>query len=158
MSFWSKLISPSLSVSIHKHLCTCERERERERECVCVCACVRACARVRAHLCLIIIWQARRRVFVCNGLLLCAENWTVGFNHYKLKGKDVKLFLCLSYEGVWGSWCADPCILDHGTNWRWVVSFTPHLLYPWYQSGRCEEEQYLASTGTRTLFPWLPSL
>lgn len=71
-SFWSELISPSHSVSIHEHLCTCE------------------CA-------FVIIWQARGRVFMSDGLLLCAENWPVGFNHYKVKGKNVKLSLCLTH-------------------------------------------------------------
>jgi len=30
----------------------------------------------------------------------------------------------------WGSGGTAPCILDLGTRWRWVVSFTPWLLYP----------------------------
>jgi hypothetical protein len=28
------------------------------------------------------------------------------------------------------SGCIDPRILDLGTRWRWVVRFTPRLLYP----------------------------
>jgi hypothetical protein len=45
-----------------------------------------------------------------------------------------KLSLCLAYkalhhEGVWGSGCIEPPILDLGTSWRWVISFTPSLLY-----------------------------
>jgi hypothetical protein len=30
----------------------------------------------------------------------------------------------------WGSGDIVPCILDLGTRWRWVVSFTPRPLYP----------------------------
>jgi len=37
----------------------------------------------------------------------------------------------------WGSGGIAPCILDLGSRWRWVVSFTLRLLYPqgkspWY--------------------------
>jgi hypothetical protein len=32
---------------------------------------------------------------------------------------------------VWGSGCIDPHFLDLGTNWRWVVSFTPLPLKRW---------------------------
>jgi hypothetical protein len=32
-----------------------------------------------------------------------------------------------AYEG---SECIDPRFLDRGTNWRWVVNFTPRPLYP----------------------------
>jgi hypothetical protein len=44
-------------------------------------------------------------------------------------------------DGVWGSGCIDPYYLDLGTSWRWVVSFTPQLLYhqkksPWYPLDR----------------------
>jgi hypothetical protein len=47
----------------------------------------------------------------------------------------VNLFLgltnwALRREGVWGSWCIDPCFLHLGTSWRWVVSFTPLPLNP----------------------------
>jgi hypothetical protein len=47
----------------------------------------------------------------------------------------VKLSLCLTnqalcHEGVWRSGCIDRRFLDLGTNWRWVVSFTPRPLYP----------------------------
>jgi len=30
----------------------------------------------------------------------------------------------------WGSRRIAPRILNHDTRWRWVVSFTPRLLYP----------------------------
>jgi hypothetical protein len=46
----------------------------------------------------------------------------------------VKLSLCFNWaprhEGVLGSGGIDPRILDLGTRWRWVVSFTPRPLYP----------------------------
>jgi hypothetical protein len=50
--------------------------------------------------------------------------------------KKVKVkSLCLTnqalcQEGVWESGCIDPCFLELGTSWRWVVSFTPQPLYP----------------------------
>jgi hypothetical protein len=33
-------------------------------------------------------------------------------------------------KAAWGSGGIAPLILDLGTRWRWVVSFTPRLLYP----------------------------
>jgi len=38
-----------------------------------------------------------------------------------------KLPLC---EGVWGNGGVASCILNLDTRWRWMVSFTPWLLYP----------------------------
>jgi hypothetical protein len=40
-------------------------------------------------------------------------------------------------KAYWGSGGTDPLILDLGTRWRWMVSFTPRPLYlqrksPWY--------------------------
>jgi hypothetical protein len=70
---------------------------------------------------------------------------------------------------AYGSGCIDPHFLDLGTSWRWVVNFTPWLLYPqgkspWYpldrrlggpqsQSGRFGEEKILDPTGTQTPTP-----
>jgi hypothetical protein len=34
------------------------------------------------------------------------------------------------HEGVWENGVIPPCILNFCTRWRWVVSFTPRLLYP----------------------------
>jgi hypothetical protein len=53
----------------------------------------------------------------------------------------VKLSLCLTnsalrHEGVGGSGCIDPCLLDLGTSWSWVVSFSTRLLYPRGKSPR----------------------
>jgi len=44
-------------------------------------------------------------------------------------------------KACWGSGDIAPCILDHGTRWRRVVSFIPWLLYPqgkssWYPLDR----------------------
>jgi hypothetical protein len=51
----------------------------------------------------------------------------------KVKVK-VKLSLCLTkhhaMKAYWGSGSITPSILDFGTRWRWVDSFTPRLLYP----------------------------
>jgi hypothetical protein len=33
-------------------------------------------------------------------------------------------------EEIWQSGCIDPRFLDLGTSWRWMVRFTPGLLYP----------------------------
>jgi hypothetical protein len=47
----------------------------------------------------------------------------------------VNLSLCLNWtpghEGVLGNGGIAPRILDLGTRWRWVVSFTPLPPYPW---------------------------
>jgi hypothetical protein len=44
-------------------------------------------------------------------------------------------------KAYWGSGCIAPLILELGTRWRWVVSFTPRPLYPqgkspWYPLDR----------------------
>jgi hypothetical protein len=68
----------------------------------------------------------------------------------------------------WGSGCIAPRILDLGTRWRWVVSFTPRQLYsqgksPWFpldrrlggpqsHSGREGEEK----NSPPPLNPWTP--
>jgi hypothetical protein len=44
-------------------------------------------------------------------------------------------------KAYWGSGCIAPRIVDLGTRWRWVVSFTPRPLYPqgrspWYPLDR----------------------
>jgi hypothetical protein len=48
-----------------------------------------------------------------------------------LGGKvKVKLSLVYLLKDVWKSGGAAPCIINLGTGWRRVVSFTPRLLYP----------------------------
>jgi hypothetical protein len=65
-----------------------------------------------------------------------------------------------------GEWIYRSTFSDLGTNWRWVVSFTPRSVYPrgksppvpigrrlgWphRQSGRCGDEKILDLTVTRT--------
>jgi hypothetical protein len=60
-------------------------------------------------------------------LLLVCGHLTEAFRKVKLS-----LYLsnlALRHEDVWGSGCKDPRILDLGTSWRWVVSFTLRPLY-----------------------------
>jgi hypothetical protein len=73
--------------------------------------------------------------------------------------------IALRHDDVWGSGCIDPRILDLGTSWRWVITFTPQLLYSrgkslWYtsdrrldgpqnRSGWRREEKNIAPNGTR---------
>jgi hypothetical protein len=76
--------------------------------------------------------------------------------------KDICI-LSFCHEGVWGCGCIDPHLLDLGTSWRWVVSFTYRELYPWGKSprytldrmlgGRRAEEKIFGPTGTRTPTP-----
>jgi hypothetical protein len=50
----------------------------------------------------------------------------------------IKLSLYLTkhhaMKTYWGSGGIAPCILDLGTRWRWVVSFTPWPICPWGKS------------------------
>jgi hypothetical protein len=84
----------------------------------------------------------------------------------------VKLSLCLtkhhSMKTYWGSGDISSRILDLGTRWRWVFSFTPRPLYlqgksPWYPLDRrlggiqspvwrrWSREKFPAPAGNRTL-------
>jgi len=50
-----------------------------------------------------------------------------------IKHRD-KFALIYAVKTYWGSGDIDPCILNFGTGWRWVVSFTPwdkDLGTPW---------------------------
>jgi len=51
-----------------------------------------------------------------------------------INNKGVKLSQCLTkyrdMKTYWGSGSIVPCILNLGTRWRWVVSFTSQPLYP----------------------------
>jgi hypothetical protein len=58
-------------------------------------------------------------------VFLLAEK-TVYQTCYKVKA--------LCHKGIWGSGCIDPCFLDLGTSWRWVVSFTLQPFYSWGES------------------------
>jgi hypothetical protein len=100
------------------------------------------------------------------------QSYETNKNNICAKSKAVSLFLCLTnqslrHEDVWGSECIDPRILDLGTSWTRVVSFTPRPLYPQgksprhplnrrrngpqRRSGRCRDEKDLAPTGIQTL-------
>jgi hypothetical protein len=67
-------------------------------------------------------------------------------------------------KAYWGSGGTAPCILELGTRWRWMVSFTRRPPYPqgkspWYQLDRrlgglqnrsgCGDEKFPAPAGTR---------
>jgi hypothetical protein len=73
-----------------------------------------------------------------SGTIKCAEflvqlNYCQFFKDY-VPWLKVKLSLCFNraphHEGVLGTGGIAPCILDLGTSWRTVVSFTPLPLYP----------------------------
>jgi hypothetical protein len=84
-------------------------------------------------------------------------------------GKKVDLPLCLKalrHDDIWGAGGRNSAILDHGTRWRWVVSFTPlalclkwkssryllgrRLVEPQSRSARCGEEESIDLTGNLT--------
>jgi hypothetical protein len=74
-------------------------------------------------------------LYLCCGrsVLSPSSGWT----WMKMKVK-VKLSMCHNWAprhvDVFGSAGVAPRILDLGTRWRWVVSFTPRPLYP---QGKC---------------------
>jgi hypothetical protein len=84
--------------------------------------------------------------------------------------------LCFKHNAMktnWGSGDLAPRILDLGTRWRWVVSFTPRPLYPQgnspcylldrrlsgpqNRSGRGEEKNSQPPPGIEPLEPWSSS-
>jgi hypothetical protein len=72
----------------------------------------------------------RNNVHSCH--YIHSRNWLIKIRCHISK---VKMSLCLtnwtlSHEGVWRSGNTDPCFLDLGTSWNWVVSFMPRPLYP----------------------------
>jgi hypothetical protein len=69
----------------------------------------------------------------------------------------VKLSQCLTkhhaMKTYWGSGDIAPRILDVGTRWRWIVSFTPRPLYPQRKNPcwtRWRREKFLAPAGNPT--------
>jgi hypothetical protein len=50
----------------------------------------------------------------------------------------------------WGSEGIAPRILDLDTRWRWVVSFTPHSLYPQGKSLCYQLDRRLGGTQSRS--------
>jgi hypothetical protein len=66
-----------------------------------------------------------------------SKNENTGIQHKngteKIRKVKLSLFLtnkALRHEDLWETGCIDPRFLDLGTSWRWVISFTPRLLYP----------------------------
>jgi hypothetical protein len=51
--------------------------------------------------------------------------------------------------GIWRSGCIDPHFLDLDTRWRWVVKFTPQLLYPRRKFPRYPLDRRLGGTQSR---------
>jgi len=45
--------------------------------------------------------------------------------------KTYSLFKHHTMMTYWGSVCIAPSILNLGTRWSWMVSFTPRPFYPW---------------------------
>jgi hypothetical protein len=67
----------------------------------------------------------------------------------------VKLSLCLTtyalrHEDVRWTGCIDPCFLDLGIGWRWVVSFRPRQLYSRGKSRRCPLDRKLGGPQSRS--------
>jgi hypothetical protein len=92
----------------------------------------------------------KHRFIICTALLWKTSAVNMRFVTLEMsvtKVKKVKLslwFLLTEHHATkayWGSGGIAPCILDLGTRWRWVASFTPRPLYPqeksrWYPSDR----------------------
>jgi hypothetical protein len=92
------------------------------------------------HLHDVVLSQVRGQLYLHSGTLHHIQH--IIYHKIKLK---VKLPLCLTehhaMNAYWGSGSIDPYILDLGTRWRWVVSFTCRPLYPqgkslWYPLNR----------------------
>jgi hypothetical protein len=113
-----------------------------------------------------VFWRNLQHVFavsvygiddLCEHHILC-----VSAVHYVFVTGKGKVVPC--HEDIWGGWYSFT-ILDLGTRWRWVVSFTtwplyPRGNYPQYpldrrlngpqrQSGRCGKEKNLALPGIK---------
>jgi hypothetical protein len=64
--------------------------------------------------------------------LFFSDHNVAWFCHMSLTSGELSLYFNWAPrdEGVLGEWGIAPPILDLGTRWRWVVSFTPRPLYP----------------------------
>jgi hypothetical protein len=64
----------------------------------------------------------------------CGRGWRIDDVPEREVNLKVNLSTCFNWaphhEGIFGSGVIAPHILDFGTRWRWVVSFTPRLWYP----------------------------
>jgi hypothetical protein len=67
---------------------------------------------------------------------------------YVCKGKVIKHYAMKAYGG---SGCIDLRILDLGTSWRWMVSFTPRPLYPLGKSPRYPLDRRLDGPHSRSV-------
>jgi hypothetical protein len=67
---------------------------------------------------------------------------------------NVKLSLCLTkhhaMKTYWENGCTAPRILDLGTRWMWVVSFTPRPLCPQGKSPRYQLDRRLGGPQSRS--------
>jgi hypothetical protein len=66
------------------------------------------------------------------------------------KSKVIPYNWVLRHEDVWGSGCIDPRFHDLGITWRWVISFTPLLLYPLEKSPRYPLDMRLGGPQSRS--------
>jgi hypothetical protein len=67
----------------------------------------------------------------------------------------LSLYLCnyaLRHEGVCGSGCIYPHSLDLGKRWKWMVSFTPRLLYSQRKSPRHSLDRRLGELKDRSIW------
>jgi hypothetical protein len=76
--------------------------------------------------------------------------WQV--THIKGKDKVVPVLLTEHHAMTvyWGNGGIDPSILDLGTRWRWVISFTPRPLYPQGKSPRYTLDRRLGGLQSRS--------
>jgi hypothetical protein len=83
-------------------------------------------------------------------ILISVRGWVDPRAIVRLTWLKVKLSLCSTNEGVWGSGCIDPYFPDLSSNWRSVVSFTPRLLYPRGNSPRYPLDRKLDGPQSRS--------
>jgi hypothetical protein len=70
------------------------------------------------------IWSG----FGLNLGLRCKRPATNCLSHWQTEGKR-QVVLVHAIKAYEGNWIRAPCILNFGTVWMWVVSFTPRPLY-----------------------------
>jgi hypothetical protein len=99
--------------------------------------------------CIIFYKRGFRHNVITTGLRLHHEvNLCISFVYWVKKVRSLCLTnQALRHEGVWGSGCIDPHFLDLGTNWRWVVNFTPRPLYTWGKNHPCPLDRGCVNPG-----------